>query len=274
MTITSKLVDISGLSFAVSEDTDTIDLAGFSDPIQTVGAITAQFSDTSTMQANPGLRIGMTQLKINTSTEIPIAARDENVESNTGWSAAAVGQPYTGASSTSPGPIIVVDFESIDTQGLTTTTNGSFGGAGNGITIFYEYSSDDISYTTLGSIVNTDGDSPTVTNWGTFTWRYIRITHTATSGVGGNTASTSMVENVTQPSVNDVTVRVRSSATIDTADGDVIITDQLMEENESLTFITDLLLTGEAQYVTLEIASQTGNEIPVSLSDITSILEV
>jgi hypothetical protein len=274
MTISAKLVDINGLEFAVSAETDTIDIGGFSDSIQAVEAITAQFSDLSTMQANSGLRIGMIQLKINTAAEIPIQPRDIFIESLTGAWSGFVGQETSGSSSNSPGGIIVFDFESIDTQGLTTSTNGGFGGAGNGITLFYEYSDDDISYVTLGSVNNTDGDAPTITNWGTITWRYVRITHTATSGVPGNTASTGLTENVTQPPVNNVTVKVRSSVTLDTADGSVIIDDQLMTENSSLTFDTDLLLTGNSEFVTLEIVSQTGNAIPVTLSEITSIKEV
>lgn len=276
MTISAKLVDINGLEFAVSAETDTIDVGGFSDAIQIVGAETAQFSDLSTMQANSGLRIGMIQLKINTAAEIPIQPRDVFIESLSGNWTGSIGQETASSSSTSPGPSnsVVFDFESIDTQTLQSTTNGTFGGAGNGITLLYEISDDDISYTSLGSVTNTDGDAPTVTNYGSRTWRYVRVTHTATSGVPGNTATTSLLEIVTQPPVNNVTVKVRSSVTLDTADGSVIIDDQLMTENSSLTFDTDLLLTGESEFVTLEIVSQTGNDIPVTLSEITSIKEV
>ncbi len=274
MTIKRKNIRPSGLLEVEADSTDTVDTNGFSDPIQSVGAKTAKFSGGATMQANPGLRIGMTQLKINTAAEVPIGARPENVESNTTWTTNPVGQPYTGASGTVVGSIVVVDFESIDTQGLTTSSNGSFGGAGNGITLLYEYSSDNISYINLGSVTNQDGDAPTITNWGIFTWRYIRITHTATFGAGGNTATTSMVENITQPPVNNVTVKVRSSVTLDTADGTVLIPDQLMTENSQLIFDTNLLLTGNTQYVTVEIVSQIGNAIPVTLSEITSIKEV
>lgn len=274
MTISAKLVDINGLEFAVSAETDTIDVGGFSDSIQIVGAETAQFSDLSTMQANSDLRIGMIQLKINTAAEIPLQPRDVFIESLSGNWTGFVGQETSGSSSNSPGGVIVFDFESIDTQTLQSTTNGSFGGAGNGITLLYEISDDDISYVSLGSVTNTDGDAPTVTNYGAQTWRYVRVTHTATSGVPGNTASTGLLEIVTQPPVNNVTVKVRSSVTLDTADGSVLITDQLMTESSSLTFDTDLLLTGNNEFVTLEIVSQTGNAIPVTLSEITSIKEV
>ena len=278
MTISSKLVDINGLEFAVSEDTDTVDVGGFSDAIQTVGAETAKFSGGSTMQANSGLRIGMTQLKINTAAEIPLQPRDVFIESLSGNWTGFVGQETAGSSSTSPGPSnsVVFDFESIDTQTLQSTTNGVFGGAGNGITLLYEISDDDISYVSLGSVTNTDGAAPTVTNYGSRTWRYVRVTHTATSGVPGNTATTGLLEIVTQPPVNNVTVKVRSSVTVDTADGTVLISDQLMTENSQLVFDTDLILTGEptGEFVTVEIVSQTGNQIPVTLSEITSIKEV
>lgn len=76
------------------------------------------------------------------------------------------------------------------------------------------------------------------------------------------------------PATNNVTVRVRSSVGLDTADGSIIIADQLMIENSTLIFDTDLLLTGSGEFVTLQIVSQTGNEIPVTLSEITSIQEV
>ena len=276
MTISSKLVDIAGLKYAVSDETDPIDIGGFSDSIESVGGISAKFSDLVVMKADSGLRIGMLQLKINTEAEIPIQPRDVFIESLSGSWTGFVGQETSGSSSTSPGATnsVVFDYESIDTQGLTSTTNGSFGGGGNGITLKYEISDDDVIYTLLGSVTNTDGAAPTVTNWGTQTWRYVKVTHTATSGVGGNTASTGLTENVTQPPVNNVTVRVRSSVTLDGTDGSVIIPAQLMTENSSLTFDTDLLLTGDGEYVTLEIVSQTGNVIPVNLSEITSIKEV
>jgi len=159
---------------------------------------------------------------------------------------------------------------------LSTTTNGVFGGAGNGVTVMYESSLDNSSYNTLGSVTNQDGDSPTVTVFNSFNWRYIRITCTNIFGAPGNTATTNQSEIVTQPPVNNVTVKVRSSVTLDTADGTVLITDQLMTENSQLTFDTDLLLTGNptGDFVTVEIVSQTGNVIPVTLSDITSIKEV
>jgi len=277
MTIKRKNIRPGGFLEVEADNTDTVDLNGFSDSIQVVGAETAKFSGGATMQANSGLRIGMTQLKINTGTQIPSGSpRPENVESNTTWNTNPVGQPYTGASGTVVGSIVVVDFESIDTQGLTTTTSASFGGGGNSVSVLYEYSSDDISYTTLGTEVADAFNSPLITNWGTFTWRYIRITHTSTAGAGGNIASTSMVENMMPPPVNDVTVRIRSSVTINTADGTVLIPDQLMTENSQLIFDADLLLTGEptGDFVTLEIVSQTGDVIPVTLSEITSIKEV
>jgi len=276
MTIVSKLSDVGGLEFVVSDATDSDDVGGFSDAIQVVSAKTAKFSGGATMQANSGLKIGLSQVKINTAAEIPIQPRDVFIESLSGNWTGFVGQETAGSSSTSPGPTnsVVFDFESIDTQTLQSTTNGQFGGAGNGITLLYEISDDDISYTSLGSVTNQDGDFPTVTNYGTRTWRYVRVTHTSTFGVGGNTASTGLLEIVTQPPVNNVTVKVRSSVTLDTADGTVLISDQLMNELSTLTFDTQLLLTGSSQFVTVEIVSQTGNEIPVTLSDITSVKEV
>jgi len=274
MTISAKLSDVGGVEFVVSEENDIDDVGGFSDPIQAVGAKTAKFSGGDTMQANSGKRIGLRQVKINTGAEILVGVRPQNVESNSGFNV-TVGQPFTGGTSTSPGSVMVIDFESIDTQELTSETIAGFGGGGNSVTIKYERSDDNVSYTLLGEHTD-DAFGTTIIDYGIQTWRYIRITHTVTTGAGGNPATALLTETVLQPPVNNVTVKVRSSLSIDTADGTILITDQVMTENSQLTFVNPYLLTGEptGDFVTVEIVSQNGNNIPVTLSEITSIKEV
>lgn len=298
MTISSKLVDIGGLAFAVSEDTDTIDVGGFSDAIQTVGAQTAKFSDTSTMQANSGLRIGMTQLKINTSDAAPAVRTEVGADFITfpATGATVDNDPVTTNSlSTNSGGEAVIDYGSIANRDIQLVTfmqytQPEFGSSG-AMTFVYQISDDNITYTdpvtsnptfqSLSIVAGGDMMGGGIINTGIITYndantqnfRYIKFTLT-TSG----TASAQQwriyqatIQSVVTP---QVTVRVRSSNTIDTADGDILISDQLMNANEILSFTTDLLLTGEAQFVTLEIVSLTDFDIPTTLSEITSIKEV
>ncbi len=289
MTISSKLVNVSGLSFAVSQETDTIDVGGFSDPIQTVGAKTAKFSGGATMQANSGLRIGMTQLKIITIGATP-GVRLEDVFSSYPKTGATVDNSNATSSATaSSAGSAVVDYGSINTRSLQLVTMMNATGAefGSGdMTMFYEISDDNITFSAptqflflnipaggdmMGGIPHSTGQ--VTFNAGALSFRYVRITQ-STSGSGSAKTWTIFQFTEQQTVTPTVTVRVRSSNTIDTADGDIIINDQVMDENETLTFIIDLLLTGPTQFVTLQIVSLTGFDIPVTLSEITSIKEV
>jgi len=280
LTISSKLVDFAGLEFAVSEDIDTIDAEGFSDAIQTVSAKTAKFSGGATMQANSGLRIGMTQLKINTGAEIPINIRtidipvpadttnaNDAIDNNTGTFSTTT---ETGASI--PKECLTVDFQSVDTQTLIIRMRCSQ--LANTATIRVEKSDDNVIYSLVADqIIDAN---PVNYDFGSHSFKFIRVTY---QSEGGPTASNTIelfevgVDH-SAPPTNNVTVRVRSSATIDTANGTVLITDQVMTQNSTLTFVVDLLLTGNGQFVTLEIVSQLGNVIPVNLQEITSIKEV
>lgn len=269
MVISSKLVDLNGLEFAVSEDTDTIDAGGFSDPIQVVGAETAKFSGGATMQANTGLRIGLTQVKVNAGAEI---LRDRNIESNIGWSApndAIDGNTNTAATSQTTGNVLVIDFESIDTRELSTELGNSRSTTSTA-NISVEISDDNISYTTIGTFAQVES-SKTLRNHGSQTWRYVRITFV--SEINNPIAGIHRVFE-TNAVASTTTIRIRSSATIDTADGTVIVPDTVINPSTVTTFDTDLLLTGNAQFVTLEIVSVPGFPIPINLQEITSIKEV
>ncbi len=294
MTIKRKNIRPSGLLEVEADNTDTVDTNGFSDVIQTVGAKTAKFSGGATMQANPGLRIGMTQLKINTSdadpgTRIEVGAdfidfpvNGNTVDNNETTFSSATNQSAIGEA--------VIDYGSIATRDIKLVTRmtaqGAEFGSGN-ITFFYEISDDNITYTVpvtspsqfqilnipVGAVFRDTGII-TYDDSNSQSFRYVRLT-VASSG-GTPTSRTWYIYQVTEQSTaaTTVTVRVRSSDTIDTADGAELITDQLMNENETLTFDTDLLLTGNGKFVTLEIVSLSTFDIPVTLSEITSILEV
>jgi len=289
LTITSKLVDIAGLAFAVSEETDTIDVNGFSDPIQTVGAKSAKFSGGGNMQANSGLRIGMTQLKIITIGATPGVRVEDTFSSYPKTGATVDNSNGTSSATTNSAGSAVVDYGSINTRSLQLVTMMNATGAefGSGdMTMFYEISDDNITFSAptqflflnipaggdmMGGIPHSTGQ--VTFNAGALSFRYVRITQTS-SGSGSGKTWTIFQFTVQQVITPTVTVRLRSSNTIDTADGDIIISDQLMNENETLIFTTDLLLTGEAQFVTLEIVSLAGFDIPTTLSEITSIKEV
>lgn len=296
MTISSKLADIAGLSFAVSDETDPIDVGGFSDPIQTVDAKSAKFSGGGDMKANSGLRIGMTQLKINTGGATP-GLRTEVAADFVGWAAngnTVDNNETTFVSTTNGSAVAVIDYGSIATRDIRlvtrmTATQPEFGSGD--MALLYEISDDNITYTvpvtspTQFQFLNIpeggdmmggatlDTGIVGYNDVNTQSFRYVRITPTAS---GSGSAKTWYIYQVTEQDVGakQVTVRVRGSNALDTADGDIIINDQIMNENETLTFTTDLLLTGEGQYVTLQIVSLTDFDIPVTLSEITSIQEV
>ena len=298
MTISSKLSDVGGLEFVVSEAADIDDVGGFSDAIQTVGAETAKFSGGSTMQANSGLKIGMSQLKINTAGATP-GARTEVGADFVGWAVNGTlvdNNENTSEIASIGSPIAVIDYGSVAVR--TPRLVGQLDGIGTefgstGVkTLQYEISDDNITYTDpvttnkiwaslnvpaggdmMGGIPHSSGkisfDDPN-----TQSFRFIKILGISTAAGGVSNTGTMFQVTEADVGVNQVTVRVRSSATLDTADGSVLISGQVMNELESLTFDTQLLLTGPSEFVTVEIVSLTSFDIPVTLSEITSVKEV
>lgn len=298
MTIFSKGVDGGGIVDAYADETDTVDINGFSDSIQVVGAKTAKFSNNAIMQANSGLRIGLRKLKINTGNATPgirteVAADfvifpangntvDDN-ESTFSGSGVVAGEA-------------VIDYGSIDTRDIKLVTRmfytqAEFGSNGE-MTMVYQISDDGVNFfdpvtssptfQTLAVFPGGDMMGGGTIDSGIVTYndpnlqsfQFVKITLTST---GTASARNWQIYQVTEQTVtNTVTVKVRSSVTQDTADGTILITDQVMNQNETLTFDTDLLLTGNptGDFVTVEIVSFTGFDIPVTLSEITSIKEV
>jgi len=343
MTISSKLVDINGLEFAVSEDTDTVDVGGFSDSILTPSAITAQFSDLATMQANSGKRIGMTQLKIKTNalnpptlTEVvaplvntfevgtdgdPNQFRDQDTAADISLTTFLNNESfriYDLNTSTSKTIDVTMSEDSTDEIFNVLNKRASLGSNDCGIVrkkINSNYTrlwdvdeSDDITFTVGVTNLLSDVATAAVTNIPT-TKRYLRFTEKkdvgfstsntnegnennclgsnctvptgcCVSGCGGMTKTDRNIPNNVFTSIinadltTTVTVKVRSSISSNTADGTVLITDQVMNASETLTFDTDLLLTGEpsGDFVTLEVVA--GDQVPAFLDEITSIKEV
>lgn len=300
MTIKRKNIRPSGLLEVEADNTDTIDTNGFSDSIQSVGAKTAKFSGGATMQANPGLRIGMTQLKIVTIGATPGLRVELPADfvsfPSTGATVDNSNSTFTLSADIGAAGEAVVDYGSIAVRDIQLVsriiyTQAEFGTSG-ALTFVYQISDDNITYTdpvtssptfqTVNTVQGGDMMGGGIIDSGIVTYndanpqsfRYVRITVTRTGAA--DTARSWSIYQITesQTVTPQVTVKVRSSDTIDTADGTVLITDQVMDENETLTFDTDLLLTGTGKFVTLEIVSLSGFDIQTTLSEITSIKEV
>lgn len=267
MTIKRQRVNAGALVEVEADSTDNVDTNGFSDSIQTVGAETAQFSDTSTMEANTGLRIGLTQLKINTGSAV-FTPRTRTIESSLNAINPANAITPSGFCGLDEIPSNVVANFTSDATAELHVRAGFTGGGGASASILVEISDDNVTYSSVSNIVLTS--TTTDYNLGAQTWQYVRV---SLSAEVDSIAQINEIFEEADPNAT-VTVRVRSSVTINTANGDVLITDQVMNENEILTFDTELLLTGNSQFVTLEIVSLTSLNIPVTLSEITSIQEV
>lgn len=268
MTISAKLSDVGGLEFVVSDPTDPDDVGGFSDAISVVSAITAKFSDTSNMQANPGLKIGMSQLKINSGTA---TVRTRTLESSVNWNNpnfAFDGNDTSFSNTTDDGAEIIIDFTTVATTTLKYIIAKT--GAASNVTFNIQVSNDNFSYTDLGDDVTSSTSGETVDK-GVQTWRFVKVTRVGQSA-GGSTSS-NLHEVFEDSSLDVTTVRIRSSTAIDTANGTILITSQAMNENQTLTFDTELLLTDPSGFVTLEIVSSDTSAIPISLSEITSVKE-
>jgi len=265
MTIKRKNIRPGGLLEAEADPTDIVNTNGFSDIINTIGAKTAKFSGGGIMQANAGLRIGLTQLKI--SSGPGAVPRSRNLESNSVWgnpNNAFDGNPASDAATGSIGSPLIIDFTSIATEILkfahgTTSANSLLN---------IKISDDNVIYTDLGNFNTTfTGSTGQEVDLGIQTWRYVAIERIS------GTASSRLFEVFEVLITDSAIVRVRSSITQDTTDGTVLITDQLINSNETLTFNTDLLLIGDSQFVTLEIVSFSAINIDVKLLEITSITE-
>jgi len=249
MTISAKLSDVGGLEFVVSDPTDTDDVGGFSDTINTVGAAkTAKFSGAAIMQANLGKKIGISQLKINNAGFVPRSS----VVIQGGF-----------VTNFGTGVAVTVDFGSLRMGIINGTTNN-----GNGTTtVELQISTDNIIWVTVDTQTTTINTTGRSYNGGLQNFRYARFEITVLD-------DRCTPVNIFEDGISDVTINVRSSATQDTVDGTVILANKVILDTTTQTFNTELLLTGAGQFVTLEIVSFSGIDVDVNLSEITSVKEV
>jgi len=300
MTISAKLSDVAGLKYAVSDPTDTDDVGGFSDPIQSVSAKTAKFSDTTTMKANAGLKIGITQLKIIATGAVPparseVAADFMNFPANgntvdndeTTFSQYVLGNPPLTVT-----PEAVIDYGSIAVRDIKLVTRmfaNKLNFNGGTQSFVYQISDDNITYidpVTSNPIFQINSVPPgsglrdtgitTYNDANSQSFRYVKITiiFTGTSQSGFNFTWQIYQVTVQNLGANQAVVNVRSSDNINTANGTILLNGVIINELQTLTFNSSLLLTGLGKYVTLEIVSLTSFDIPITLSEITTVKEV
>lgn len=289
MTIKRKRLDtLNNLEEIETSPQDTVDTAGFSAAISgtNVGK-TCQFSDTSIMQANSGLLIGLMGFTVNAGDGI---GRTISVLSNSGFS-----NP-TGA---------------FDASGNTTFSFSIDGQTGIG-TVIYEFetsgSTPSSILTISGSIITGSGASSNVkvdiSEDATFTTGVTTVVDQTqgtgssnwsfTSGGGGNVfifvrvTATVNVFNlgsgliiITSGSLSEsaltgdtVTVRVISSSVQDSTTGTTLINDTVLNEDTSTSiFSNDIVLSNPSQFINLVSVSNTGLPVPIDASAIISIKE-
>lgn len=262
----------------ISDTTDTKDENGFSDIISIVSAKTAKFSDTSTMKANAGLKMGLLNFKINTGpasivngrtrTIIPVTTvtdPDNAIDDSDGTKTGTVAVI---------GPYLTVDFGVI----LTTRIRAKVrivSQASNTERDIIEYSTDNIIWNTALTLSTPPGNSITHDETSNpFSFRYVRCNKTVHTFPGF-----SEVFEIQESLGSDdgtAVVNIRSSATIDTADGTIILPNVNINSNELAVIpVIDFLLAGIGQFITLEIISfSTGAGFDVNLEEITSLKEV
>lgn len=279
MTIKRKNIRPSGLLEVEADNTDTVDTNGFSDAISVVSAETAKFSGGATMQANLGLRLGLTQVKINVGSTLQSSRSIvPGSDTNTINSANIVDVSINTFAVTPEGnntQIVDVDFGSIITNKSLAVRYG-LGTASGPSSVTYEtfVSDDDIIYTSLGTqLINIgSGSTGILFTFPNTTWRFVRVFGLSFTGNPVEFRTHDVRQSDASPS--SVTVRVRSSVTINTADGDVLIPDEVINENTIFTFDSDLLLTGNGEFLTLELVSFSNLPMNVNLAETTSIKEV
>jgi len=278
MTIKRKRVNAGALVEVEADSTDSVDTNGFSDPINLVSSKTAKFSGGSIMKANSGLKIGLTQLKIKTSavqqpSRIIVTGSDTNT-TNSGNIVDASINSFATTPEANNTQIADVEFGSLITN-KTLEVRYGLGTASGSSSVTYEtfVSNDGISYNSLGTqLINISGGATGILfSFTNTTWKFVRVFGLSFTGnpVEFRTHDVRVSEGGTQ----NVTVRVRSSVTQDTADGTIIISDQVMNPSTTLTFDEDLLLTDNGEFVTLELVSTT-SLLDVNLEEVTTIKEV
>lgn len=301
MTIKRKNIRPSGLLEVEADPTDTVDTGGFSDPI-TTGAETAKFSGGGTIQAPSGLRVGTTQIKIVAGVGfLPQLALGT---AGSDWSNGA--NIVDGDLNTVSGSLgvtglppmeVVVDFGSIASRSIEAKFN--IAQPSNLATFLFTkmVSRIFISDTeTFGAELSNQTQQVTGTNTGaqnadffhTVTgpnsFRYVKFTieqganfeFADGSSDPNQRAGTCSVYSVNEAlnASTDAVVNIRSSATIDTANGTIIRGPINVSEGSTVVIDDDLLLVESLQFLTLDYATPGANTFNINLSEITSITEV
>lgn len=285
MTIKRKRLDtLNNLEEIETSPQDTVDTAGFSAAISgtNVGK-SCQFSDTSIMQANSGLLIGLMGFTVNAGAGI---GRVISVESFNAWvnpDHAFTGEsPDTRVTATpSPSTVtgtVVYEFTTTGpTPSRILTLGGtlSFGDGANG-NVNVAISTDNISFTTVFSQAQGTG----ISNWsftsggGGNTYVFVRVIGFLNNfDLGsGSITITNLSESATTS--DTVTVRVISSSVQDSTTGTILISDTVLSENTSASiFSNDIVLSNPGEFINLVSVSNTGLPVPIDASAIISIKE-
>ena len=276
MTIKRKRTNGSGLVEVEADSTDTVDTDGTIAERTTVGATSAKFSDASDMKANSGKSLGVLKARIVSGDKIP--PRTPSILAATGWSgtgANAVDEDLGSATVNATFPSeIKVDFGSSDTNVLHVKLGDPYGGgSSSNKTYTIHISTDDITYTPIGGTKTVPKNNEVDYDMGSQTFRYVKVIYTG--GTNAGLSSGEIFEVYEVPAVtSEMTVRFRSSASKDAADGTVISSSIVIGENDTITEDSDLMLVVSGGYFTLEVVSIAGFAIPITVDTITSILEV
>lgn len=294
MTIKRKNIRSNGLLEVEADNTDTVDTNGFSDPISIVSAITAKYSDTSIIQAPPGLRVGTTQIKIVAGAE----GLPAQILISSDWTGGA--NIVDGDLNTQSGTLVqvtlptvmevIVDFGSIASRNIGAKFN--IAQPGNlSVTLFTQMISRIFVSDTLTFGAETSTQSNTVQgtntgpqnkdfnhNTGPISFRYVKFTleQGTTNNPNGQRAGNCFVYevNIGLVASSDAVVNIRASDTINTADG-IVLNGPLNISPGSTTILdSDLILVESQKFLTLDIATVGGNSFDINLSEITSITEV
>lgn len=276
MTIKRKNVLVGGGVEAEADTTDSVDTGGYSDSVSTEGgAITAKFSNNSSMKANSGLRLGTTQIKVNSTGGgfVSGSVISPNLLTNPQNLEDVDEDSFTGPDIFNPSGAIIlttVDYGEIQTSQIRikwlVATNAT-------TTLTVQYSEDNSTWTSAFTSVSTLGNTIIDQTDPTYkTFRYLRVSFTRSTSTSypfqfyvlGAVGSDGFL----------ITFNIRSSITANAADGTILATTGVPANGET-TLDDDVYLVVNGGYLTLELVSFPAelSSATISLSDITSILE-
>lgn len=262
MTISAKLSDVAGLEYVVSDPTDTDDVGGFSDAIIT-GAETCKYSDSSIIQAGSGKKIGVSQIKFATALN-PRTRSTIPTTSITDPANVIDDDLLTFGSTSGTGIVVTVDFGIIDTAVIKCKVRH----LGSAISRSALEISTNNSVWTEVSNIQTAADTTFTHDGGTQTYRYARL-NVITNGFG----TMQCHEIFEEPSGTTALIRIRSSASQDTANGTIIKDNVTITNNVVTTLDTELFLVESSQYLTFEIISFANGIFQINATEITTVTE-